>query len=135
MNTKVTLEELKSQMPFNIGKPNDGFAQYFSGKSFLEPLSTEQVKIFNVTFESGCRNNWHIHHAKEGGGQILICISGNGLYQEWGKPVQHLKPGDIVNIKPGIKHWHGTADDSWFSHLAIEVPGIDCFNEWLEKVE
>lgn len=107
----------------------------FSGKSFLEPLSTEQVKIFNVTFESGCRNNWHIHHAKEGGGQILICISGNGLYQEWGKPVQHLKPGDIVNIKPGIKHWHGTADDSWFSHLAIEVPGKDCFNEWLEKVE
>lgn len=104
MNTEVSLEELKSQMPFNIGKPNDGFAQYFSGKSFLEPLSTEQVKIFNVTFESGCRNNWHIHHAKEGGGQILICVAGNGLYQEWGKPVQHLKPGDVVNIKPGIKH-------------------------------
>lgn len=121
-------------MIFPIGNPNDAFAQYFSGKSFLAPVSTEQVGIFNVTFEPGCRNNWHIHHAKSGGGQILICVAGRGYYQEWGKDAIEMLPGDVVNIPAGVKHWHGAAPDSWFSHLAVEVPGEETFNEWLEEV-
>lgn len=125
----------EAQMLFPIGAPNDGFAQYFIGQSYLAPISTEQVGIFNVTFEPGCRNNWHIHHADNGGGQILVCVAGEGRYQEWGKPVQKLYPGDVVNIPAGIKHWHGAAPDSWFSHLAIEVPGENGSNEWLEPVD
>ncbi len=121
-------------MIFPIGQPNDSFAQYFSGQSFLAPLSGQQVGIFNVTFEPGCRNNWHIHHAATGGGQILICVAGRGFYQEWGQPAQPMRPGDVVNIPAGVKHWHGAAPDSWFSHLAVEVPGIDTCNEWLEPV-
>lgn len=119
---------------FPIGEPNDAFKQYFIGQSYLAPVSNEQVGIYNVTFEPGCRNNWHIHHAKKGGGQILICIGGRGYYQEWGKEAQVLNPGDVVNIPPEVKHWHGAAKDSWFSHLAVEVPGEDCSNEWLEPV-
>lgn len=119
---------------FPIGEPNDAFKQYFIGQSYLAPVSNEQVGIFNVTFEPGCRNNWHIHHAKKGGGQILICIGGRGYYQEWGKETQVLNPGDVVNIPPEVKHWHGAAKNSWFSHLAVEVPGEDCSNEWLEPV-
>ena len=115
--------------------PNDAFAKYFIGQSYLAPLSTEQVGIYNVTFEPGCRNNWHTHHAKSGGGQILVCVAGRGLYQEWGKPAQELRPGDVVNIAPGVKHWHGAAPDSWFSHLALEVPGEETSNEWLEPVD
>lgn len=122
------------EMVFPIGAPNDGVAQYFSGRSFLAPVSTSQVDIFNVTFEPGCRNNWHIHHAKSGGGQILICISGRGYYQEWGKEPVELFPGDAVYISAGVKHWHGAAPDSWFSHLAIEAPGENKSNEWLEPV-
>ena len=125
----------QNSMVFPIGAPNDGFAQYFSGQSYLAPVSTEQVKIFNVTFEPGCRNNWHIHHAKSGGGQILVCVAGRGYYQEWGKPAQELRPGDVVNIPVGVKHWHGAAPDSWFSHLAVEVPGDETSNEWLEAVD
>ena len=125
----------QNSMVFPIGAPNDGFAQYFSGQSYLAPVSTEQVKIFNVTFEPGCRNNWHIHHAKSGGGQILVCVAGRGFYQEWGKPAQELRPGDVVNIPAGVKHWHGAAPDSWFSHLALEVPGEETSNEWLEPVD
>ncbi|MEY8337886.1 carboxymuconolactone decarboxylase family protein [Lachnospiraceae bacterium 62-35] len=121
-------------MVFPIGNPNDGFAQYFIGQSYLAPLSTSQVGIFNVTFEPGCRNNWHIHHADQGGGQILICVAGQGYYQENGKEVQELHPGDVVNIPVGVKHWHGAAPDSWFSHLAVEVPGENSSNEWLEPV-
>ena len=82
-----------ASMVFPIGAPNDGFAQYFTGRSFLAPVSTEQVGIFNVTFEPGCRNNWHIHHAKSGGGQILICVTGRGFYQEWGRAAVELLPG------------------------------------------
>lgn len=82
-----------------------------------------------------CRNNWHIHHAKNGGGQILVCVAGRGYYQEWGKPAQELRPGDVVNIPVGVKHWHGAAPDSWFSHLAVEVPGDETSNEWLEAVD
>ncbi len=125
----------EASMIFPIGAPNDGFAQYFSGKSYLAPISTSQVGIFNVTFEPGCRNNWHIHHAKKGGGQILICVGGVGYYQEWGKDPVEMHPGDCVNIPAGVKHWHGAGKDSWFSHLAIEVPGEGCENEWLEAVE
>ena len=124
----------QNSMIFPIGAPNDGFAQYFSGQSYLAPLSTEQVKIFNVTFEPGCRNNWHIHEADKGGGQILICVAGRGYYQEWGKEPQELHPGDVVNIMPGVKHWHGAAPDSWFSHLAVEVPGENCRSQWCEPV-
>ena len=121
-------------MVFPIGKPNDGFAQYFKGKSYLAPISMNQVGVFNVTFEPGCRNNWHVHHASEGGGQILVCVAGRGYYQEWEKEAVEMKPGDCINIPVDIKHWHGAAPDSWFSHLAIEVPGKDSSNEWLEEV-
>ena len=127
-------EEHQRSMIFPIGQPNDAFAKFFVGQSYLAPLSTSQVGIFNVTFEPGCRNNWHIHHAKSGGGQILICISGRGYYQEWGKEPVELFPGDAVYISAGVKHWHGAAPDSWFSHLAIEAPGENKSNEWLEPV-
>ena len=122
------------EMPFPIGKPNDAFAQYFVGQSYLAPISTEQVPVFNVTFEPGCRNNWHVHHASEGGGQMLICVAGRGYYQAWGEEPVELTPGSVVNIPAGVKHWHGAAPDSWFSHLAIEVPGESGSNEWLEPV-
>lgn len=128
-------ERHEKNMLFPIGEPNSGFAQYFIGQSYLAPLSTKQVGIFNVTFEPGCRNNWHIHHAVSGGGQILICVGGRGYYQEWGKEAQKLNPGDVVNIPTGVKHWHGAAPDSWFSHLAVEVPGVEVSNEWMEVVD
>ena len=121
-------------MVFPIGAPNDAYAAYFTGKSYLAPVSSSQVGIYNVTFEPGCRNNWHIHHAKTGGGQILVCVAGRGYYQEAGKPAQLLVPGDVVNIPPEVKHWHGAAPDSWFSHLAVEVPGTKTSNEWCEPV-
>lgn len=127
-------EKHAASMVFPIGAPNDGFARYFSGQSFLAPISKEQVGVFNVTFEPGCRNNWHIHHAKSGGGQILICVAGRGYYQEWGKEAVEMLPGDVVNIPVGVKHWHGAASDCWFSHLAVEVPGEGTANEWLEAV-
>lgn len=123
------------QMVFPIGAPNDAFAQYFIGQSYLAPVSTSQVGIYNVTFEPGCRNNWHVHNAKSGGGQILVCVAGRGYYQEEGKDAVELNPGDTVNIPTGVKHWHGAAPDSWFSHLAVEVPGEDGSNEWLEPVD
>ena len=119
---------------FPIGSPNDAYAQYFVGQSYLSPVSTEQVPVFNVTFEPGCRNNWHIHHAKNGGGQMLICVGGRGYYQEWGKDAVELTPGTVINIPANTKHWHGAAPDSWFSHLAIEVPGEETSAEWLEPV-
>ncbi len=124
-----------AEMVFPIGAANDGFKQYFIGQSYLAPLSTEQVGIFNVTFEPGCRNNWHIHKADKGGGQILVCVAGRGYYQEWGKEAIALHPGDVINIPAGVKHWHGAAPDSWFSHLAVEVPGENGSNEWLEAVD
>lgn len=127
-------EKHASEMVFPIGEKNDAYAKYFTGQSYLAPVSTEQVGVFNVTFEPGCRNNWHIHHADKGGGQILICVAGRGFYQEWGKEPIEMKPGDCINIPVGVKHWHGAASDSWFSHLAIEVPGENGTNEWLEAV-
>lgn len=125
----------ENSMLFPIGQPNDAFAKFFIGQSYLSPVSTEQVGIFNVTFEPKCRNNWHVHNAKSGGGQILVCIAGRGYYQEWGKEAQELNPGDVVNIPVGVKHWHGAAPDSWFSHLAIEVPAEEGSNEWMEPVD
>lgn len=119
---------------FPIGNPNDAYAQYFDGQSYLAPVSTEQIPIFNVTFEPGCRNHWHIHHAKSGGGQMLICVGGRGFYQEEGKEARELHPGDVVNIPANVKHWHGAAADSWFSHLAIEIEGEETSNEWCESV-
>ena len=122
------------EMPFPIGKPNDAFAQYFVGQSYLAPISVEQVPVYNVTFEPGCRNNWHIHHAQTGGGQVLVCVAGRGYYQERNKEAVEMLPGSVVNIPEGVEHWHGAAPDSWFSHLAIEVPGEGTRNEWLEPV-
>ena len=119
---------------FALGEENP-FGQYFIGQSYLKMLCTEGVGIGNVTFEPGCRNNWHIHHAQKGGGQILLCTAGKGWYQEWGKPAQQLHPGDVVKIPAGVKHWHGAAKDSWFAHLSVEVPGEETSNEWLEPVD
>ena len=116
---------------FGLGNENTAYAKYFIGQSYLNPLTNKNLNIANVTFEPGCRNNWHIHHK---GGQILLDTSGRGYYQEWGKPAQELKPGDVVNIPAEIKHWHGAAKDSWFSHIAIEVPSEGSSNEWLEEV-
>ena len=121
---------------FGQGEPNTAFAKYFIGQSYLKPLTNpaETLGVFNVTFEPGCRNNWHIHHAKSGGGQILICVDGEGWYQEEGKEAQSLKPGDVVTIPAEVKHWHGAKKDCWFSHIAIEAPGEECSNEWCEPV-
>ena len=118
---------------FPRGEQNP-FGQYFIGQSYLNMLSTEQVGVGNVTFEPGCRNNWHIHHAEAGGGQILLVTAGRGWYQEWGRPARALQAGDVVNIPADVKHWHGAAADSWFAHLAVEVPGEGTSNEWCEPV-
>lgn len=126
--------EKKELSVFKMGKENDAYAKYFVGQSYLNMLSMEQAAIGNVTFEPGCRNNWHIHHAKKGGGQILLVTAGRGYYQEWGKEPQELHPGDVVNIKTGVKHWHGAAPTEWFQHIAVEVPGEECSNEWCEPV-
>ena len=119
---------------FPRGGENTAFARYFVGRSYLNMLSTEQVPFGNVTFEPVCRNNWHIHRAARGGGQILLVTAGRGWYQEWGKPARALRAGDVVNIPANVKHWHGAARDSWFAHLAVEVPGEETANEWLEPV-
>ena len=126
------MEKITSVFP--MGDKNEAFAKYFIGQSYLNMLSTEQVMIGNVTFEPGCRNNWHIHHAKSGGGQILLVTAGKGYYQEWGKEPRELHPGDVVNIPAEVKHWHGAAPDSWFAHLAVEVQAEGASNEWLEPV-
>ena len=122
---------------FGQGEENTAYAKYFIGKSYLKPLTDPSKTVFvaNVTFEPGCRNNWHVHHAKQGGGQMLICVDGEGWYQEEGKPAQSLRPGDVVTIPAEVKHWHGAKKDRWFSHLAVEVPGEETSNEWLEAVD
>ena len=130
-------EEFDKANKFGTGNPNDAFAKYFVGNSFLNPLTNPKdtaVFLANVTFEPGCRNNWHIHHAKTGGGQLLICTAGEGWYQEEGKDAVELKEGSVITIPPEVKHWHGAKKDSWFSHIALEVPGEETSNEWCEKV-
>lgn len=122
---------------FGKGNANTAFAQYFIGNSFLNPLTEPQkanLFLANVTFEPGCRNNWHIHHASKGGGQILICTEGEGWYQEEGKKAVSLSEGTVIAIPPEVKHWHGAKKDSWFSHIAVEVPGENTSNEWCEPV-
>ena len=129
-------DDIKHGGIFGLGEENKSYEKYFVGKSYLKLLSNpkDPIAISNVTFEPGCRNNWHKHNAKKGGGQVLICVDGYGYYQEEGKEAINLKPGDIVEIKPGVKHWHGARKDSWFSHLAFEIPGEETSNEWLEQV-
>jgi quercetin dioxygenase-like cupin family protein len=107
------------------------FSKYFLGTAYLKMLTTAGVPIGNVTFEPNCRNNWHIHHK---GGQILLVTGGRGWYQAWGELARELHPGDVVEIPAEVKHWHGAAKDSWFSHLAVEIPSADGSNEWLEPV-
>lgn len=130
-------KEFDKANKFGTGNPNDAFAKYFIGNSFLNPLTNPKetaVFLANVTFEPGCRNNWHIHHAKTGGGQLLICTAGEGWYQEEGKDAVELKEGTVITIPPEVKHWHGAKKDSWFSHIAVEVPGEETSNEWCEEV-
>ena len=130
-----TLENIMATSLFPVGGKNVNYAQYFDGTSYLNMLSMDQVIIGNVTFEPGCRNHWHIHHADKGGGQMLLVTAGRGYYQEWGKAPQELKPGDVVHIPANVKHWHGAAPNSAFQHLAIEVPGENTSNEWCEAVD
>ena len=133
----MTKEEFEKVDKFGIGLPNDRFAKYFTGNSYLKPLSDinrGETPLFNVTFEPGCRNNWHVHHASKGGGQVLICTAGSGWYQEWEESAVSLKEGSVVIVPANTKHWHGAKKDSWFSHITYEVPGEETGSEWLEKV-
>ncbi len=129
-------EEFDKVNVFGLGEANTAYAQYFIGNSYLNPLTDPKKTVFlaNVTFEPGCRNNWHIHHAKSGGGQLLVCTAGYGWYQEEGKEAISLEPGMIITIPANVKHWHGAKKDSWFSHIAVEVPGVETSNEWCEAV-
>lgn len=124
----------QKEMIFPIGEPNTEYARYFIGNSYIATISNEQVSIVNVTFEPRCRNNWHIHHATQGGGQVLIGVAGRGWYQEEGKPAVEILPGTVIHIPANVKHWHGAAADSWFAHLAFEIQGENCKNEWLDPV-
>ena len=119
---------------FDVGNYNANFAKYFTGESYLSVLNTEGMFVANVTFEPGCRNNWHIHHAKTGGGQLLIAVGGRGYYQLEGQEPVEMKAGDVALMPANVKHWHGAAKDSWFSHIALEIPGTESSTEWLEKV-
>lgn len=127
-------EKFQQEMIFPIGEPNTAYAKYFIGNSYLAPISTSQIPFANVTFEPGCRNNWHIHKATKGGGQMLVGVAGRGWYQEEGKPAVEILPGAVINIPANVKHWHGAAKDSWFAHLAFSVPGEETSAEWLEPV-
>lgn len=127
-------QQFERELMFPIGEPNTAYAKYFIGNSYLSPISTEQVQFFNVTFEPRCRNNWHIHHASKGGGQMLVGVGGRGWYQEEGKPAVEILPGTVIHIPANVKHWHGAAADGWFSHLAFEIPGENTSNEWCEPV-
>ena len=133
----MSKQEFEKANMFGTGVPNEMFAEYFIGNSFLNPLTKpgqSPVFLANVTFEPGCRNNWHIHHSKSGGGQMLICTAGEGWYQTEGKRPISLSEGSLVYIPVGVKHWHGAKADSWFSHISLEIPGEERSNEWLEPV-
>lgn len=127
-------EKFQQEMIFPIGAPNTAYAEYFIGNSYLAQISTEQIPFANVTFEPRCRNNWHIHKAEKGGGQMLVGVAGRGWYQEEGKPAVEILPGTVINIPANVKHWHGATKDSWFAHLAFAVPGEATENVWLEPV-
>lgn len=127
-------DAFQREMIFPIGEPNTEYAQYFVGNSYVASISSEQVTFNNVTFEPRCRNNWHIHHATKGGGQMLVCVGGRGWYQEEGKKTIEMRPGDVIHIPANVKHWHGAAEDSWFAHLAFGVPGENISTEWLNPV-
>lgn len=129
-------EEFNKENVFGLGNENIEYAKYFIGKNYLNPLTNPKETVFmaNVTFEPSCSNNWHIHHASKGGGQILICTAGSGWYQEEGKEAVSLEPGTVITIPANVKHWHGAKKDSWFSHIAVEVPGENTRNEWCEPV-
>lgn len=129
------MNEMNIDPIFPRGDTNDAFAENFIGQSYLHMLSTEGVAIGNVTFEPACRNNWHIHHASSGGGQILLCTAGSGWHQIEGQGAESMEPGSVARVPAGVKHWHGAKAGSWFTHLAIEVPGEDAHNEWLEPVD
>jgi len=131
-----TENELKEYNIFGLGNSNEAFKKYFIGDSFLNMLTKKDdgISAANVTFEPGCRNNWHIHNADKGGGQALLCVCGEGWYQEEGKDAVPLSAGSVVVIAPGVKHWHGAKKDSWFSHIAIEIPGDNASTQWLEPV-
>ena len=130
-------EEFDKENVFGLGNLNVNYSKYFIGNSYLNPLTKPDDGLFltNVTFEPGCRNNWHIHHSTKGGGQILICTAGEGWYQEEGKKAISLTKGSVIVIKPNVKHWHGAKKDSYFSHIAIEIPVENTSNEWLEPVD
>lgn len=133
----LKLEDFERADVFGKGEPNQAFAPYFTGESYLKPLTDPQrtaVFLANITFAPGCRNHWHIHHATSGGGQLLICTAGEGWYVEENKPAVPLHAGMVITIPPEVKHWHGAKKDSWFSHIAIEVPGENTTNEWCEPV-
>ena len=130
-------KEFEEANMFGTGVPNEMFSKYFIGNSFLNPLTKPgecPVFLANVTFEPGCRNNWHIHHSQSGGGQVLICTAGEGWYQEEGKEAVSLQEGSVIYIPAEVKHWHGAKADSWFAHIAFEIPGENCENEWLATV-
>ena len=124
----------QQEMIFPIGEPNEAYAEYFIGNSYIARVSDSQIPFANVTFEPRCRNNWHMHKAAEGGGQMLVGVAGRGWYQEEGKPAQEILSGTVIHIPANVKHWHGAQADSWFAHLAFEVPGEGSSNEWLEPV-
>ncbi|MBQ9452525.1 MAG: cupin domain-containing protein [Desulfovibrio sp.] len=131
----ISIEGLNTHGPFPAGEPNTAYAKYFVGQSYLTAISTSQVPMFAVSFAPGCRNNWHIHKASKGGGQVLIVTAGRGYYQAWGEEPVELHPGDVVHIPANVKHWHGAAPDTAFQHLAIEVPGEEASTSWAEPVD
>lgn len=125
----------KFEQIFPTGEPNEAYAEFFIGKSYLAPLTGGNVPVNNVTFEPGCRNNWHIHHGEDGiGEQVLLCTAGSGWYQAEGKEPISMVPGTVIRVPAGKKHWHGAKADSWFSHVAFMTPGEGVSNEWLEPV-
>ncbi|KKC65488.1 cupin [Citrobacter amalonaticus] len=128
---EIMNQQFDGNSVFPRGEKNEAYAKYFTGDSYLTMLSMEGVVIGNVAFEPSCRNFWHIHHQ---GGQILLVTGGRGWYQAWNQPARELKTGDVVHIPAGMKHWHGAARDSWFAHIAVEIPAAGASNEWLEPV-
>ncbi len=131
---EMSQDAYQATLFFPIGEKNKAYAEYFTGQSYLAPVAEGSLPVFNVTFEPACRNHWHTHTAKQGGGQLLICVGGEGYYQEWGKPAVKLLPGDSVTVPANVKHWHGASKDQWFSHLALEMPGEATATTWQEAV-